>query len=353
MAKVFDSFFDSIQDEFTSIASDGEGSAEFSSFIDTGCYALNALLSGSLYGGLPDNKISAFAGESATGKTFFVLGIVRNFLAKDPEARVIYYDTEAAVTKAMMEDRGIDPSRVIISEPETIQKFRTHAIKVLDTYAEMAEGKRFPMLMVLDSLGMLSTSKELEDSTDGKDTRDMTRAPTIRAAFRILTLKTAKVGVPLIITNHTYDGIGMFATKEIAGGGGLKYAASTIVMLGKSKDKDGTDVVGSIIRAKTYKSRISKENAEVKLLLSYKNGLDRYYGLLDLAEKYGIVKKVSTKYDWPNGVSAKESQIKKNPEKYFDKEIMERLEDAAGREFKYGTGPTELHDVDEDDTVDA
>jgi RecA/RadA recombinase len=108
-----------LKDEDTSMADDGTGSAEFGGFIDTGSFALNAVLSGSLYGGVPDNKITAFAGESATGKTYFVLGIVKSFLEKNPNGGVVYYDTEAAITKQMMQDRGIDTSRVIIAEPDT------------------------------------------------------------------------------------------------------------------------------------------------------------------------------------------------------------------------------------------
>ena len=201
------------------MADDGSGSAEFGGFIDTGSFALNAVLSGSLYGGVPDNKISAFAGESATGKTFFVLGIVKSFLEKNPTGGVVYYDTEAAITKQMMQDRGIDTSRVIIAEPDTIQKFKTHALKLIDSYDRQDEKTRPPMMFVLDSLGMLSTSKEMDDSLEGKDTRDMTKSQIIKAAFRVLTLKLARVKIPLLVTNHVYELVGSYVpTKEISGG---------------------------------------------------------------------------------------------------------------------------------------
>jgi len=134
MSDFFRNLIKEIKDENTTMAGDGDGSAEFGGFIDTGSYALNAVLSGSIYGGVPDNKVTAFAGESATGKTFFVLGVVRSFLKQNPTGGVVYYDTEAAVTKAMMEERGIDTKRVILAEPDTIQKFKTHALKLLDAY---------------------------------------------------------------------------------------------------------------------------------------------------------------------------------------------------------------------------
>ena len=170
----FRNLVEQIKDEDTNIAADGLGSAEFTGCIDTGCYILNAVMSGSLYGGVPNNKITAFAGEPATGKTFFVLNIVRSFLEANPDGGVVYYDTEAAVTKQMMESRGINTTRVIISEPDTIQKFRHHALKMLDAYIETPANKRPPMIFVLDSLGQLSTTKEMEDSTEGKETKDMT-----------------------------------------------------------------------------------------------------------------------------------------------------------------------------------
>ena len=337
MSDFFRNLVKEIKDEDTTLASDGSGSAEFGGFIDSGSYALNAVLSGSIYGGVPDNKVTAFAGESATGKTFFVLGVVRSFLTANPTGGVVYYDTEAAVTKQMMEDRGIDTTRVIIAEPDTIQKFRTHALKLLDAYDAKPAKERPPMMFVLDSLGMMSTSKEMEDSTEGKETRDMTKAQVIKATFRVLTLKLAKVKIPLLVTNHVYELVGSYVpTKELGGGTGLKYAASTIAMLSKRKEKDGTDVIGNIIKVRMAKSRLSKEHSEVEVLLTYAKGLDRYYGLLDLAEKYGIFKKVSTRYELPDGSTAFGKNINENPEKYYTEEVLKLIDDAARREFKYG-----------------
>jgi len=327
-----------LKDENTSILEDGESSAEFSGCIDTGSFALNAVLSGSLYGGVPNNKITAFAGESATGKTFFVLGVVKQFLQDNPTGGVIYYDTEAAVTRDMMATRGIDPKRVVIAEPDTIQKFRTHALKVIESYEKAPKDTRPPMLMVLDSLGLLSTSKEVEDSTEGKDVRDMTKSQLIKGAFRVLTLKLAQVGIPMLVTNHVYEVIGSYVpTKEMGGGSGLKYAASTIAFLGKKKEKDEDgDVVGNIIKIKMQKSRFTKEHSQVEVLLTFNKGLDRYYGLLEIAEKYGIFKKVSTRYELPDGKTAFGKQINSDPEKYYTTEVMEQLEIAVAKEYKYG-----------------
>jgi RecA/RadA recombinase len=325
----------------TSLLSDGGNSSEFSGSIDTGSYILNAAISGSIYGGVPNNKISAFAGESATGKTFFVLGVLKQFLADNPTGGVIYFDTEAAVTRQMMDDRGIDTKRVVISEPSSIEEFRTNATRILTSYID--QGKEAPpMMMVLDSLGMLSSAKELADTESGSDKRDMTKSQLLRGTFRVLSLKLAKANVPLLVTNHVYDVIGAYIpTKEISGGSGLKYAASSIVMLGKKKDRDGTDVIGNIIKVTMHKSRFTKEQKKVEVKLSYTSGLDRYYGLVDLAEKYDIFKKVSTRYELPDGRKVFAKAIYTNPSEYFTDDIMAQIEVAAGKEFKYGSGEEE------------
>jgi len=337
MSDFFRNMVKELNDENTNMAEDGLNSSEFSGTIDTGSYILNAALSGSLYGGVPNNKITAFAGESATGKTFFVMGVVKQFLDANPSAAVFYFDTEAAVTKDMMRSRGIDVSRVIISEPETIQKFRHTALQIIDNYAKANEKDRPPMMMVLDSLGQLSTTKEVEDTASGSETRDMTKAATLKATFRVLNLKLAKVNVPLLITNHVYDVVGSYIPmKEMSGGSGLKYTASQIVFLGKKKEKDGKEVVGNIIKCTMTKSRFTKENKQVEVLLTYDKGLDRYYGLLDLAEKYDIIKKVSTRYELPDGTKVFGKAINNDPEKYFTDDVMAQLEEAAKKEFMYG-----------------
>ena len=323
--------------EYANVVSDGVAAGDVDSFVDTGSYIFNALLSGSLYGGLPKNKITAIAGESATGKTYFALGMCKQFLDDNPEAAVIYFESESAISKEMIEDRGIDSNRIVIVPVVTVQEFRNQAINILDKYLETPEDKRPPMAMCLDSLGMLSTTKEIEHTAEGKETRDMTRAQVVKGAFRVLTLKLGRAGVPMIVTNHTYDVIGsMFPQKEMGGGSGLKYAASSIIYLSKKKEKEGTEVVGNIIHCKNAKSRLTVENRMVDVRLNYETGLDRYYGLLDLALASGIFKKASTRIELPSGKTEFGKTINNNPEKYFTDDVMERLETVVEQYFKYG-----------------
>ena len=324
--------------EYASLASEGITSGDVVSFIDTGSYSFNALLSGSIYGGLPGNRITAIAGEAATGKTFFALGVIKHFLDKDKNSGVIFFESENAVSKEMIENRGVDSTRVVVVPVSTVQEFRSQSIKILDKYLEQEEDNRQPLMFVLDSLGMLSTTKEMEDTAEGKETRDMTRAQIVKSTFRVLTLKLGQANVPLLMTNHTYDVIGsMFPQKEMGGGSGLKYAASTIIYLGKRKEKLGTEVIGNIIHCKIYKSRITKENAKVDVKLTYKHGLDKHYGLLELGEEAGIFKKVSTRFEMPDGSKVFGKQINDNPDKYFTKEILKKIDEYANKKFTYGS----------------
>jgi len=323
--------------EYATLAKDGVAGGDVDSFIDTGSYSFNALLSGSIYGGLPNNRITAIAGEAATGKTFFALGVVKSFLDKDPNAGVIYFESENAISKDMIESRGVDSSRIVVMPVATVQEFRAQSIKVIEKYIAQPEASRKPMMFVLDSLGMLSTTKEMEDTAAGKETRDMTRSQIVKSTFRVLTLKLGQAGVPMIMTNHTYDVIGsMFLQKEMGGGSGLKYAASSIIYLGKRKEKDGTEVVGNIIHCKNFKSRITKENAQIDVRLSYKQGLDRHYGLLELGEECGVFKKVSTRYEMPDGTKVFGKSINTEPEKYFTTEVLDKIDEYTRKKFTYG-----------------
>lgn len=322
--------------QYAAAASEGIEGSDIRGFIDTGSYSFNALVSGSIYNGMPDNKIIALAGESATGKTYFALSMCKKFLDDRSDGVVLYFDTEQAITSNMIADRGIDAKRVAIFPVATVEEFRRQAIQIVDKYIESKEKK--PVMIVLDSLGMLSTEKEITDTAEGKNVRDMTRAQVVKSTFRVLTLKLGKAGIPLVLTNHTYDVVGAYVpTKEMGGGSGLKYAASTIVYLSKKKVKgDNNEVVGNIIHCKLYKSRLTKENSIVDVLLNYDSGLDKYYGLIDIAIKYGILTKVSTRIELPDGSKVFESQIVKSPEKYFTKEVLDKINEAASKEFLYG-----------------
>jgi RecA/RadA recombinase len=324
-----------IGDDYTKLASDID---DTETYVDTGSYIFNALVSGSIFGGVSGNKITAIAGESSTGKTFFSLAVVKNFLDTHSDGYCLYFDTEAAITKSLVESRGIDTSRLVVVNVVTIEEFRGKALKAVDLYLKKPVDERKPCMFVLDSLGMLSTEKEITDALNDKQVRDMTKSQLVKGAFRMLTLKLGQANIPMIVTNHTYDVIGAYVpTKEMGGGSGLKYAASTIIYLSKKKEKDGTEVIGNIIKAKTAKSRLSKENQDVEVRLYYdERGLDRYYGLLELGETAGLWKNVAGRYEI-NGKKIYGKEILKNPDQYFTEEVMQQLDAAAKQQFSYGT----------------
>lgn len=326
------------ENDYAAVLGDPDTDFEVNRYIDTGSYTFNALLSGSIYGGLAGNKVLAFAGEPSTGKTFYALAVVKQFLIDNPNGQVVYFESESAITKSMVEDRGINIDQFIIVPVITIQEFRTQAMKVINAYLEEPEAERNPMLFVLDSLGNLSTDKEIEDIAEGKSARDMTRAQLIRGTFRALTLKLGRAQIPMIVTNHVYDVIGSYVPmKKMGGGSGLEYAASQIVFLGKKKDKDAdNEVTGVIITGTLKKSRITIENKKAETLLNYQTGLDRYYGLIDLAVKFGIFKKLSKQIELPDGTKKFENAILKDPEKYFTKDILDAIDEGCKNEFLYG-----------------
>ena len=323
-----------IGDDYTQLASNIN---ESEVFVDTGSFIFNALCSGSLYGGISDRRITAIAGESSTGKTFFSLSVVNNFLQSNPDGYVLYFDTEAAINRQLLEDKNIPLDRFVVVNVVTVEEFRQKALKAVDIYLKTPEENRKPCMFVLDSLGMLSTEKEIRDALDEKNVRDMTKAQLVKGTFRMLTLKLGQAKIPMLVTNHTYDVVGAYVpTKEMGGGSGLKYAASTIVYLSKKKEKDGKDVIGNIIKAKAAKSRLTKENKDVEIRLYYdERGLDRYYGLLELGELGGLWKNVAGRYEM-NGKKIYAKQILAEPETYFTEEVMAKLDEIAKEQFTYG-----------------
>jgi RecA/RadA recombinase len=330
--------------EYTKLARD---IVENESYVDTGSYVLNALTSGSIFGGISQCRITALAADESCGKTFIALNVVREFLTKNPEGICLYFDTESAINKTLLVEKGIDVNRVVIINVVTVEEFRTRALKAVDMYLKKPKSDRKPLFLVLDSLGMLSTNKEIDDTLAEKDTRDMTKAQLLKGTFRMLTLKLGEANVPLIVNNHLYESMSMYTAKKMSGGSGLAYSASTILNISKSKEKEGTEVVGVILRFKTIKSRLSRENRDVEVRLFYdERGLDRYYGLLPLAVEGGVVERVGNRYVFGEK-KFWEKEIMKNPETFFTQDVLELIDVYAQKKFKYGSNQAvELEDDD-------
>ena len=220
--------------------------ARIDEFIPTGPYILNAALSGSLFGGLPNRRSLTFAGEEGTGKTYLALSIARN--AQAMGYSIIYYDSEGGIDIDFVKRLGVNTKNFRIENINTIEQFATLTAKLNETIKNLRDkGKEPPkILAILDSLGNLSTIKEKDDTTAGSGKRDMTKQQAIRRTFRVVGTDFAKNAIPFIICNHVYAAIGsFFPHNEVSGGGGIKYNSSMIFMLTKSKltDKDSEEFI--------------------------------------------------------------------------------------------------------------
>lgn len=250
-------------------------------YIPTGNYMLNACLTASLFGGYPNNRAVALAGPSGTGKTFLTLNAVKQ--AQQMGYSIIYYDSENAVDRELVEKFGIDTSLFRYEPCNTVQEFRTSVTNLTDTLlAQKKKGVELPKIMiVLDSAGNLATQKEIDDAKTGANKSDMTRAKLLKSTFRILMTKLGICKIPFLFTNHTYMTQDLFS-KEIGGGGtGPEYAASIILFLAKAKLKeggDGKEQTGIIVTAKPNKNRFAKPKP-IKFHISFNKGMNPYVGL--------------------------------------------------------------------------
>jgi RecA/RadA recombinase len=257
--------------------------SEIDHYISTGNYMLNACLTASLFGGYPNNRAVCLGGPSGTGKTFLALNAVRQ--AQEMGYSIIYYDSENAVDRTLVEKFDIDAARFRYEPCNTVQEFRTSITALTDTLiAQKSKGVTLPKIMiVLDSAGNLATQKEIDDAKSGSDKADMTRAKLMKSTFRIIMTKLGICKIPLLFTNHTYMTTDLFAKQVGSGGTGVEYSASIILFLGKAKLKDtaegdGQEQTGIIVTAKPNKNRFAKPKP-IKFHISFNKGMNPYVGL--------------------------------------------------------------------------
>ena len=252
--------------------------SKITEWIDTGNYHLNAVFSGDLFGGIPNNRTICLAGDSGTGKTFLLLNMVAK--AQQMGYYVVYYDTEGAVDVDNIQAFGVDPEKFDHQPVSDIAKFRTSITTLCKKLMEAKQkGFKTPKIFIaLDSLGMLATQKEIDDAISGNTAADMTRAKSIRSLFRIITSDLTGLGIPFVFTNHTYASTGMFPTVNLSGGGGLIYSASVILALSKAQIKEGTVQTGIIVTVKTLKNRFGKP-IPIKFHIRWDKGMNPYIGM--------------------------------------------------------------------------
>lgn len=335
-------------------AEEDELGAEVDYWMDSGAYALNMLVSGSFFKGLPGNGNVTLAGEYATGKTFMLLKVLKEFLKKNPDGIALLFDTEGAYRKEVFDNHGINKKRVLIDDEVTsVEEFQLKVCNFLNKYRALDDVQKKPVIVLLDSLGALLPQAVIDNTDEANSVDDIKgdagrQAKAKFNALKVVKVKQRQTKVPLYAANHVYNAIGAYVpTKKMSGGSGAEFLSDTIIYLTRSKDRDDKtkEVVGNKIKAVTDKNRYAKPFREVVLSLNFDGGLQRYGGLLELAVSSGLVKKVSNKYQFPNGASEFESKIEQNPEKFFTQEFLEELEKHVAPLFKYSSSSESLQET--------
>jgi recombination protein RecA len=323
-------------------------------YIDTGCMVLNSIISGSLHGGVPVGRITGFSGPSQTGKTYIINKILAE--AQKKGIHPVIFDTEAAVDEGSTTGVGLDPTGVKYVPVHAVEQCRNQVSAFLDSVIEAKQEGKF--IISIDSLGNLASQKEIDDVEKGKTAADMgLRAKGLKSMMRILTYKAAKAGVTILFSNHTYDDPGaMFPTlvKNQSGGKGPVYLSSVLVQLARRDEKqdaarekddmlpEANKYSGVTLRALTVKNRFVPPFLQCEMYLNYKNGLDKYSGLKDLAVNHGIILQSGSTYSLnvEEGLPEKKLGYYKNWSKdisLWEETIIPKLEEKLVAAYRYGS----------------
>lgn len=253
--------------------------------IPTPIPALNIAYSSRVDGGITPG-LTIWAGPSKHFKTLFCLVSAAAYLKKYPDAICIFYDSEFGSPADYFRTAGIDPSRVLHSPITNMEELRTELANQLN---EIKRGDR--VIIVVDSLGNLASSKEIKDAEDGSEKADMTRAKVAKSLFRIVTPHLRLKDIPMLVVAHTYDTMEMYSKKVVSGGTGIYYSADNVYIVGRQQDKDGKDLLGYDFIINVDKSRYVKEKSKIPISVSNTSGIKKWSGLLDLAVEGGYITK--------------------------------------------------------------
>ena len=314
---------------------------------DTGCHVLNAIMSGSLFGGVPKGRITGFAGPSMTGKTYIINKILAN--AQKKGMIPVIFDSEAAVDEKSVRGVGLDPEGVKYVPVQTVEQCRNQVVTFVDRIIESKLQGKF--IISIDSLGNLASQKELDDIEKGKTAMDMgTRAKTLKSMMRTLTFKAAAAETTILFANHTYDDpAAMFPTlvKNQAGGKGPVYLASVLVQLAKKDERqdaandddemlaEARNYSGATLRALTVKNRFVPPFLQGEMYLNFKTGLDKYSGLREMAVNHGVLIQTGSTFQLPDGTKIGYYKNWRKDIELWEKTIIPALEEKLKNAYKY------------------
>ena len=246
---------------------------------------VNVALSGRIDGGVVPGLL-VLAGPSKHFKSAFALVMASAYLKKNPEAVLLFYDSEFGTPQAYFESFGVDMERVVHTPITNVEELKFDITQQLDKIE-----KNDKVIIVIDSVGNLASKKEVEDALDGKSVADMSRAKALKSLFRIVTPHLNLKDIPLIAVNHTYKEIGLFPKDVVSGGTGIYYSADSIWIIGRQQDKVGTEIQGYHFVINIEKSRHVKEKSKLPITVSYDGGIQKWSGLMEVAEKGGYLRK--------------------------------------------------------------
>jgi recombination protein RecA len=322
--------------------------ANVDEYIDTGNYSLNAIISGSVFGGVPIGRLCGFFGPPATGKTLIVNKIIAN-AQKQYGLRPIYFDSEQALDKMVASRLGCDITKIKHAPVELIEECKTQIMTTLTKCIDLGLKKK--IIICIDSVGGLNTSKELNDALTGKNASDMgLRAKQLKSMMNKLTFRAAKSETPIIFTNHIYESVGDLypsLVKKQPGGMSPLFIASLLVQLSTKNIKVGDEkgeigklsdkISGVNLRAFVTKNRFVPPYLSTEMYLNFKTGLDRYSGLLDLAVKMDLIKRTGSTYVLNDEEGTKlgySSKFENDPD-FWENGMLEKLDKILKKELHY------------------
>jgi len=324
------------------------------SWIDTGNYALNAIISGSCYGGIPEGRITGLTGPSGCGKTLFINKIIGNFQRPDKSKWALAFDSELAEDPQSAASVGAIPDRIKHIPVNTVNECRNQLLAFLDKIIE--NNLQGSFMASIDSLGNLAGTKEIADAEAGKDATDMgTRAKNIKSMLRTITYRAARSKTTVLFSNHTYsDPTAMYPSliQNQSGGEGPIYMASVLLQLSFKREKNEKDfemeeilssakkVGGITIHVLTAKNRFIPPMLSTDVYLNFKTGLDRYSGLFELAKGLNVIQgdKTYTMID-QHGAEIKlgyRKNFERDPD-MWENTILPVLEPIIQREFRFSS----------------
>jgi RecA/RadA recombinase len=262
---------------------------------------VNVALSGSIEGGLVPGLL-VLAGPSKHFKSAFALVMAAAFMKRNEDAVMLFYDSEFGTPQAYFESFGVDMNRVVHTPITNVEELKFDITQQLD---KIEKGDK--VIIVIDSVGNLASKKEVEDALDGKSVADMSRAKALKSLFRIVTPHLNLKDIPMIAVNHTYKEIGLFPKDVVSGGTGIYYSADTIWIIGRQQDKVGTEIQGYHFVINIEKSRHVKEKSKIPITVSWEGGIQKWSGLMEVAEKGGYLRK--PKVGWYEAVDPATGEI--------------------------------------------